>query len=79
MNISTQLYKAVLPHNLLCKPRQIVGANIFMVDKNEILFIVDYYSKFPVVKKLASLTACDMVQTVKIAFAEFVLPRKHCV
>ena len=46
-----------------------------MVNKN-ILFIVDYYSKFPVVKKVVSLLAGDLVHTTRMIFAEFGLPRK---
>ena len=38
--------------------------------------IVDYYSKFPVVKKVASLSADDLVHTSKMTFAVFGLPRK---
>ena len=27
---------------------EVVGADVFMVNNNNLLFIVDYYSKFPV-------------------------------
>ena len=36
-----------------------------------LLYIVDYYSNFPTVKKVGSLSADDLVQTAKKTFAEY--------
>ena len=53
-----------------------VGANIFIIKSNTLLFIVDYYSIFPVVKKTDGLSAGNLIRAVKIVFAEFGLPKK---
>ena len=47
----TQPPEAVLNHNIPFRPWEAVGAYILMVNNHDLLFIVDYYSKFPVVKK----------------------------
>ena len=52
-----------------------VGADIFMIN-NENLYIIDYFSKFPVVKRVESLSAKDLMQAAKVVFAEFGLAKK---
>ena len=37
--------------------------------------IVDYCSKFPVMKKVSSLAAGELVQMAKMIFAEYELPK----
>ena len=58
-------------------PWEVAGVDIFFV-KNKHLCIVDYYSKFPLVKKTkaVSLSADDLVRAAKIVFNEFELPKK---
>ena len=41
-----------------------------------LLCIVDYYSKFPVVKKTGGFSAGELIRAAKIVFAGFGLPRK---
>ena len=53
-----------------------VCSDIFTIENNTLLHIVDYYSKFPVVKKTNGLLAENMIKVVKIVFAEFGLPKK---
>ena len=47
-----------------------------MIYNKMLLHIVDYYSKFPVVKKVGSHAADDLVQMTKIIFAEYGLPEQ---
>ena len=53
-----------------------VGVSIFTIKYNTLLLIVDYYSKFPVVRNIDGLSADNLSRVVKIVFAEFWLPRK---
>ena len=48
-----------------------VGADIYFVKNKTLLYIVDYYSKFPFVKKADSLTADDLVRVAKILLVDF--------
>ena len=66
----TQLHEAALHHDIPYKPNEVVSANIFMVNNNNLLCIVDYYSK------LVGLSAHDLVQVTEIIFAEFRQVRK---
>ena len=44
-------------HKLLTKPLEIVGAAIFLRNNKTLLCIVDYYSKFPIMKRAEELSA----------------------
>ena len=48
-----------------------VGADVFMINGKTILCIVDSHNKFPIVKKLNSLSTDNRVQTAKLIFAEY--------
>ena len=47
-----------------------------MVNNETFLHSVGYYSKFPVVKKVESMSAEDLIWETKVVFAEFGLPQK---
>ena len=48
-----------------------LGTDVFMINNKTLLCIVDYHSKFPIVKKVSSLSADELVQTTKLMFAEY--------
>ena len=51
-----------------------VSSDIFMINKKILLCIIDYYSQFPIVKKVGSLGADDLVQMAKIMLAKYQFP-----
>ena len=57
-------------------PWNVVGADIFTIKNNTSKCIIDYYSKFPVVKKADNLLADNLIRVARIVFAEFGLPKK---
>ena len=48
-----------------------VNASILMVNNKTLLCIVDYYSKFLIVRKVGSLAADNLVLMAKMVFAEY--------
>ena len=48
----TQPQEKTTSYEVLAKPWEVVGADIFMIKNEIMLCIVDYYSKFLVVKKM---------------------------
>ena len=62
----TQLCEAPLHHDIPCKPLDVAGIDVFMVNSNNLLCIVNYCSNFPGVKMLAGLSVHDLVQAAKI-------------
>ena len=63
-------------YEMLYNPLEVVGADIVTVKNNTFLCIVDYYGQILVVKKDDSLSADNLINSVKIVFAEFGLPEK---
>ena len=62
--------------DMLVKPWEIVVLIFFMINNENLLCIVDYYNKFPVVKKVESMLAKDLIQATKVVFAEIGIPPK---
>ena len=47
----TQPHWRMILHEILCKPWEAVGADIFLINNDMLLCIVHYYSKFCIFKK----------------------------
>ena len=68
--------KKAIPYQMPYKPWEVVAVNTLTVKNNILLCIVDYYSKFSVVKMEDGLLAYNLFRVVKIVFADFGLPKK---
>ena len=75
----TQPCEKMIPYEMLHKHWEVLGANIFTIKSNTSLCIVEYYSRFSVVKKTNSLSADSQMRPVKISFAEFGLPQNSVI
>ena len=52
----------------------VLGTNVFHFNNKNYLCIVDYHSKFSVVKRLEGLSAENLMTTVKVIFTEYSIP-----
>ena len=68
---NTPWQEMALHSEIPCKPLQVIIVDISMVKDKTLLCIVDCYSKFPIAKKVCSLSADDLVQMAKLIFAEY--------
>lgn len=58
-------------------PFQVIATDIFHIDGNNYLMVVDYLSKWPVVKALKrSMTAAAVIKNLREIFSEFGTPEK---
>ena len=55
---------------------EVVGADILVINGKTHLFIIDYCCKFPIVKKVNSLSTDNLVQMTMLIFVEYGLPKK---
>ncbi|XP_046573508.1 uncharacterized protein K02A2.6-like [Haliotis rubra] len=69
-----QIREPLHPHNVPSYPWQKIGADLFDYKHHQYLLISDYYSKFPVCRKLDSTTATIVIQHMKSVFAEYGIP-----
>ena len=66
----------LLPHDVPQKPWDTLGSDIFHWNNANYLLVVDYYSKFPVVKKLTSIQSSAVIAHLKSIFEEHGIPSK---
>ena len=48
-----------------------LGIDIFQLNNNQYLLVVEYYSQFPVIRKIASLTSKILITQFKSIFTEY--------
>ena len=71
-----QLKEKIIHHNIPLRPWEVIGADIFHFNNKNYLCIVDYNSKFPIIKRLEGFSAESLINTVKIIFAKYGIPQK---
>ena len=68
--------KRFIHHDIPLRPWEVVRADIFHFHNKSYLCIVDYNSKFPIVKRLDGLSAENLINTIKIILTEYGIPQK---
>ena len=53
-----------------------IGADMFILNNKHYLCIIDYHSKFLLIKKIDDLSADSLLIMCKVIFAEYRLPKK---
>ena len=66
----------IIHHDIPLRPWEIIEADVFHFNNKNYLCIVDYNSKFPVIKRLGGLSAENLINTIKITFAKYGIPQK---
>ena len=59
-----------IQHDVPGKLWEMIGADIYKLNIKTYLFIVNYYSKLPVVKQTEGLSVAYLVNTCKIIFSK---------
>ena len=63
------------PHTVPSFPWQKLGCDLFDYKQSAYLLVADYYSKFPVIRKLTSTTSSSIINHLKSIFAEHGIPQ----
>ena len=66
----------IIHHDILLRPWEVLGADIFHLNNKNYLCIIDYHSKFPVIKRMGVLSAESLITTVKVIFVEYGIPHR---
>ena len=72
----TQPKEKIIHHDIPLRPWEVLGTDIFHFNNQNYLCIVDYHSKFPMVKTLEGLSAESLIATIKVIFTEYGIPHK---
>ena len=70
----TQQKEPMLPHEIPTKPWEICATDLFELDKDTCIVIVDYFSKFFEVKKISSSSSKTVVNILKENFSRYGIP-----
>ena len=71
-----QTRETLQPHEVPEFPWQILGADLFYLDGTNYILIMDYYSKFPIVRELPNnTTSATIVRLMKQIFSEHGVPQ----
>ena len=74
---NSQPHETLLQHEIPTGPWETVGTDLFSIENHNYLIIVDYYSKYPVVKRLPEPSPSSVVIAItKQVFAEHGIPTK---
>ena len=64
----------IIHHDIPLRPWEVVGADIFHFNNRNYLCVIDYNSKFPIVKRLEGPSAENLINTMKIIFSKYGIP-----
>ena len=65
----TQPKEKTIHHVIPQRPWEVLGADVFQLNIKNYLCVVDYHSKFLVIKRMEGLSAVSLIATVKIIFS----------
>ena len=68
--------KKIIHHDIPLRLLEIIGTDIFHFNNKNYLCIIDYNSKFPVIKRLEGLSVENLINTIKVIFAEYGIPQQ---
>ena len=66
----------IIHHDIPLRPWEVVRADVFNFNNIIYLCVVDYNSKFPIVRKLQGLAVEHLINAVTAIFAEYGIPHK---
>jgi transposase InsO family protein len=70
-----QQKELLYPHTVPTGSWEKLGMDLFEIQGTHYLLVADYFSKFPVVRKLKTLTSAELVGHCKEIFSEYGVPR----
>ena len=72
-----QQHETLLPHEIPSRPWEVVGTDMFLFNDADWLIIADYYSKFPIVRKMPRpCLSSSVVSVTKQIFSETGVPSR---
>ena len=75
-NQSMNVKEPLMPHDIPQKPWHTLGSDLFFWNNSPYLLVSDYYSKFPLVRKLNSIRSDTTIAHLKSIFEEHGIPSK---
>ena len=75
--ISNSLQKEpTIPMDVPCRPWKVLGMDFFMLKSKWYLLIADYYSEFPYILQMSSMTSKDVISAQSFCFSALGTPEE---
>ena len=71
----SQQRETLMPHEVPQGPWEKLGVDLFEFGSSTYLMIVDYYSRFPIIRRMRSTTANMTIDILKQVFSEYGVPK----
>ena len=75
-NQNMNVKEPLMPHDVPQKPWHTLGSDLFFWNNSPYLLVSDYYSKFPLVRKLSNIRSHTTIAHLKSIFEEHGIPSK---
>ena len=72
----SQTAETLMPHEIPAWPWQIIATDIFSLNGINYLLLVDYYSKYPFIRRLREFSSKEVIGFIKQIFAEQGIPER---
>ena len=73
-SVATQHRETFQQHEIPAQPWTKIGTNLFELQGKHYLLVADYYSRFPVIRRLSGLTTQSVIGQLKSIFSEYGIP-----
>ena len=73
---ATQPSEKIMQQDIPGKPCKVIEGDMLTLNKKNYVCIVDYHSKFPIVKRAEEMSAERLITACKAMFSEYGLPKK---
>ena len=61
----------IIHHDISLRPWEVLGVDIFHLNNKYYLCIIDYHSKFLVIRRMEGLSTESLITAIKVIFAEY--------
>ncbi|XP_014672357.1 PREDICTED: uncharacterized protein K02A2.6-like, partial [Priapulus caudatus] len=75
-NQKANMKEPLMPHDVPPRPWHTLGSDLFFWNNSSYLLVSDYYSKFPLVRKLNNIRSDTTIAHMKSIFEEYGIPSK---
>lgn len=75
-NQNANVKEPLVPHDIPQKPRHTLGADLIFWNNGSYLLVSDYFSKFPLIKKLNNIRSVTTIANMRSIFEEYGIPNK---
>ena len=72
---STQPKERIIHHDIPVRPWDVIGTDMFQLNNKDYLCIINYHSKFLIVKKMEGPSTDSLISAFEVVISEYSIPK----